>query len=76
MNVEILLINTLIITAVKVQTVIEKFIKNKDHTSIFCLTEIKVDSLSFKPIGIKKIPSIERKKEKGLKKDMYQSWKK
>ena len=53
MNVEILLINTLMITAVKVQTVIENFIKNKNHTSIFCFTETKVDSLSFNPIGIK-----------------------
>ena len=35
MNVEILLINTLMITAVKVQTVIENFIKNKDYTGIF-----------------------------------------
>ena len=37
MNVEILLLNTLIITAVKVQTVIEYFIKGKDYTTIFCL---------------------------------------
>ena len=53
MNVELLLINSLMINAVKVQMVIENFIKNKDHTSIFCLTETKVDSLNFKPIGIK-----------------------
>ena len=53
MNVEILLLNTLIITAVKVQTVIEDFIKGKEYTSIFCFTETKVDSLSFNPVGIK-----------------------
>ena len=35
MNVEFLLLNTLIINAVKVQTVIENFIKGKDYTSIF-----------------------------------------
>ena len=63
MNVEILLLNTLVITAVKVQTVIDKFIKNKSYTSIFCFTETKVDSLSFKPIGIK-VFSKHRKKEK------------
>ena len=44
MNVEILLLNTLIITAVKVQTVIDKFIKNKTYTSIFCFTETKVET--------------------------------
>ena len=35
MNLEILLLNTLIISAVKVQTVIDKFMKNKTYTSIF-----------------------------------------
>ena len=64
MNVEILLINTLMITAVKIQTVIENFIKNKDYTSIFCFTETKVDSLSFKPIGIKIFSKHRKKKEK------------
>jgi len=63
MNVEVLLLNTLTITAVRVQTVIEKFMKNKTYTSIFCFTETKVDRLSFKPIGIK-IFSKHRRKEK------------
>ena len=52
-NVEFLLLNTLIINAVKVQTVLENFIKGKEYTSIFCFTEIKVDSLDFNPVGIK-----------------------
>jgi len=38
MNLEILLINTLIISAIKVQTVIDKFMKNKTYTSAFCFT--------------------------------------
>ena len=42
MNGEILLLTTLIITAVKVQAVIEVFIKGKDYISIFCFTETKV----------------------------------
>ena len=53
MNMEMLLINSLKIDALKIQTVIENFIKDKDHTCIFCLTETKVDSLDFDPQGIK-----------------------
>ena len=52
-NMELLLVNSLKINALKIQTVIENFIKDKDHTSIFCLTETKVDSLDFNPKGIK-----------------------
>ena len=55
MNLELLLINSLKINALKVQTVIENFIRGKNHTCIFCLTETKVDSLDFSPIGIKNI---------------------
>merc|ERR1712055_398078 len=47
------LINSLKINALKVQTVIENFIRGKNHTCIFCLTETKIDSLDFSPIGIK-----------------------
>ena len=53
MNMELLLINSLKINAFKVQTVIENFIKDKNYTCIFCLTETKVDSLDFDPKGIK-----------------------
>ena len=38
--------------------------KNKTYTSIFCFTETKVDSLSFKPIGIKIFSKHRKKKEK------------
>ena len=64
MNLEILLLNTLIISAVKVQTVIDKFMKNKTYTSIFCFTEIKVDSLNFKPVGLKIFSKHRKKREK------------
>ena len=53
MNLEILLVNTLTITATKVQTVIEDFMQEEIYTSIFCFTETKVDNPNFKPIGIK-----------------------
>ena len=76
MNVEFLLLNTLIINAVKVQTVIENFIKGKDYTSIFCFTETKVDSLDFNPVGVKIFSKHRSNKEKqggglliGYKKD-------
>ena len=64
MNLEILLINTLTISAVKVQTVINQFMEDKPYTSIFCFTEIKVDSLNFKPVGTKVFSKHRKKKEK------------
>ena len=64
MNLEILLINTRIISVIKVQTVIDNFMKNKTYTSIFCFTETKVDSLNFKPIGLKKFSKHRKSKEK------------
>ena len=64
MNLEILLLNTLIISAVKVQTVINQFMVDKPYTSIFCFTETKVDSLNFKPIGLKIFSKHRKKKEK------------
>ena len=63
-NMEILLLNTLTITGVKVQTLVEKFIKDKTYTSIFGFTEIKVESLNFIPIGIKIFSKHREKKEK------------
>ena len=63
-NLEFLLLNTLIINAVKVQTVLENFIKGKEYTSIFCFTEIKVDSLDFNPKGIRIFYKHRKEKEK------------
>ena len=53
MNMETILINSLKINVLKIQTIIENFVKGKEHTCIFCLTETKVDSLDFEPKGIK-----------------------
>ena len=61
---EFLLLNALIINVVKVQTVIENFIKGKEYTSIFCFTEIKVESLDFNPVGIKIFSKHRNKREK------------
>ena len=38
--------------------------KNKTYTSIFCFTETKVDSLNFKPIGLKIYSKHRKSKEK------------
>ena len=40
-NLEILLLNTLIINATKVQTVVESFVRNKEYSSIFFLQKLK-----------------------------------
>merc|ERR1711874_412674 len=48
-NLEILLINSCKINAVKVPEIVESFIKGRDHTVMFCMTETKVDSLDFSP---------------------------
>merc|ERR1712179_367766 len=64
MNMELVLVNSLKINALKVQTVIENFIKDKEHTCIFCLTETKVDSLDFDPQGVKLFTEHRNKEEK------------
>ena len=51
-DLEVLLINSCKITATKVQTIVNNFIEGKKHTVIFCMTETKVDSHDFQPIGI------------------------
>ena len=63
-DLEFLLLNSWKIDAVKVQTVIDKFIKGKKHSSFFCFTETKVDSLDFTPIGIKLFSKHRKMKEK------------
>merc|ERR1711874_396704 len=44
-DLEILLINSCKINALKVQDIVEHFIKGKSYTVLFCMTETKVDSL-------------------------------
>ena len=51
-DLEVLLINSCKITAIKIQTIVNNFIEGKDHTVIFCMTETKVDSHDFQPLGI------------------------
>ena len=52
-DLEVLLVNTCKIDAVKIQTIVEDFIKNRKYVSIFCLTETKVRGHDFSPEGIK-----------------------
>ena len=63
-DLELLLLNTLTITDLKVQAVTDKFLVNKPYISIFCFTEIKVDCIDFTPIGIKIITKHMKKGEK------------
>ena len=52
-DLEFLLVNSCTVDAIKIQTIVEDFIRGKEHTTIFCLTETKVDSHDFQPRGIK-----------------------
>ena len=61
-DLEVLLINSWKIDAIKVQTIVEDFIKDKSYTTIFCLTETKVEGHDFQPEGIK-ILSKQRKRK-------------
>ena len=63
-DLELLLLKTLTITDLKVQTVTDKFLVNKPYTSIFCFTETKVDCIDFTPIGLKIITKHRKKGEK------------
>ena len=71
-DLELLLLNTLTITDLKVHTVTDKFLVNKPYTSIFCFTETKVDCIDFTPIGLKIITK-HRKKRKEEKR-MSSHW--
>ena len=52
-DLEILLINSCKIEAGKVQTIVEEFIRDKKYTTIFCMTETKVEGHDFQPDGVK-----------------------
>ena len=56
--------NTQTITASKVQAVVGECMQGKAHTSIFCFTEIKVNSIDFKTIGLKIFTKHRRQREK------------
>ena len=51
-DLEILLVNSCKIDAIKVQTIIDEFLIDNKHITIFCLTETKVNGHDFKPVGI------------------------
>ena len=63
-DLEILLMNSLTITAEKLQEVTDKYLIDKPYISMFCFTEIKVDSIDFIPIGIKLYTKHRNKNEK------------
>ena len=52
-DLEVLLVNSCKIDAIKVQTIINEFITGKDYTTIFCMTETKVEGHDFQPEGVK-----------------------
>ena len=52
-DLEVLLINSCKIEAGKVQTIVEEFMRDKKYTTIFCMTETKVEGHDFEPEGIK-----------------------
>ena len=52
-DLEVLLINSCKIDVVKVQTIINEFMTDKDYTTIFCMTETKVEGHEFQPEGVK-----------------------
>merc|ERR1712121_113022 len=52
-DLEVLLINSGKIDAIKVQTIINNFLIDNEYTSIFCMTETKVKELNLQPEGIK-----------------------
>merc|ERR1712030_239882 len=61
-DLEVLLINSWKINVTKVQTIVEEFIRDKNYTTIFYLTETKVEGHDFQPEGIK-ILSKQRKRK-------------
>ena len=52
-DLEVLLINSCQINAMKVQTIINEFMTERDYSTIFCMTETKVKGHDFQPVGIK-----------------------
>ena len=61
-DLEVLLVNSWKIDAPKIQTIVEDFIRDKKYTTIFCLTETKVEGHDFQPDGIKIFSKQRRRK--------------
>merc|ERR1712179_400770 len=64
-DLEVLLINSWKINVTKVQTIVEEFIRDKNYTTIFCLTETKVEGHDFQPEGIRIISKQRKRKTEG-----------
>ena len=48
----------------KVQTIINEFMTERDYSTIFCMTETKVKGHEFQPVGIKMFSKHRDKKDK------------
>ena len=63
-DLEVLLINSCKIDAVKVQNIIDEFMIDRGYATIFCMTETKVEGHDFQPEGIKMFSKHRRRSEK------------
>ena len=63
-DLEVLLINSCKIDAVKVQNIIDEFMIDRGYATIFCMTETKVEGHDFQPEGIRIFSKHRKKKEK------------
>ena len=63
-DLEVLLINSCKIDAIKVQNIIDEFMTDKDYTTIFCMTETKVEGHEFQPEGVKMFSKHRGRKDK------------
>merc|ERR1711942_381732 len=66
-DLEVLLINSCKIDVTKVQMIVSDFMTGKSHSTIFCMTETKVEGHDFQPLGIKIFSKhrVSRKEKKG-----------
>merc|ERR1711888_219135 len=63
-DLEILLINSCKINVMKVQTIVNNFMIDRNYSTIFCMTETKVKGHDFQPVGIKMFSKHRGGKEK------------
>ena len=63
-DLEVLLINSCKIDAVKVQNIIDEFMTDRGYATIFCMTETKVEGHDFQPEGIKIFSKHRKRREK------------
>ena len=63
-DLKVLLLNTLKITAIRGQEVTDKYLRDKPYISIFCFTDINVDIIDFMPLGLELSQNIGKKLKK------------